>query len=856
MNERERQTLELLREALELERSDQAEFLATRCTDDPELYVRVSNMLARIAAEHPANSDFEYLDGDESVSFRGEGNRGGTHSADPLLNTMLGPFRVIERTGRGGMGVVYRGQREDADFSQEVAIKLIRRGFDFDDVNARFLRERRILARLSHPNLARFIDGGVAPDGRPWFALEFVKGESITQWCDSQKLDLRARVGLFVDVCAAVQYAHAQLVVHRDLKPGNVLVDAHGAVHLLDFGIALLLGGEDADGVTTTAGRPALTPEYAAPEQFIDGGIGAATDVYSLGVVLYELMSGVLPYEVDRRNLESARHIVCETLPRPLPVAIGIRRGAGDSTPNDLPTERLAARNTSLRSYRSCVRGDLGRIIEKALAKESSRRYSTVQAFSDDLVRWLNGTPVHASGNGRRYRAGKFAKRHWAILTVSAISVIALLATTALALRSAQNEYRQRQQAMAEVARSNAVRDYLAVMFRNATQRHESTALTASDVLTQGAQNIFEYFKDQPETGQTTALMLSELYAALGNPEGAAPLLEKLLIWPGIERNPEILASARYGMATAMHQRGDDERARTLLADAQAFWNIEPDRHLLKLSASRTLQAWLERQQGKPDLAIATMEKSIAEFHTLRGTPDPDAAYALVSLSITLAQVGRVEEALARARESVDEYRRLGEANSVEGLAALGNVAAISTMLGHDESALAVMREVSAKMVVFGASEGLAKADAQLGELLAKVGRFDEALPILRGALAMATQYEGNEGRLAEGVRQRLAQACLDANQNKEAEPLIDRILAHARSAHGEQHRDTGIAYRLRAQLRIAQLRSGEAIEDLDKAGEIFRAMGDNGKRQLAKTAALRARIDASGKPANDGLHR
>ena len=822
--------LHLLREVLDLDTDAERErLLVARCTDAPGLAAQVRAMLARIDA-----GELETIPRDED--------------ADVLVGTRLGPFRVGQRIGRGGMGVVYRGAREGSDFAQHVALKLIRRGFDFDDVQARFLRERRILARLSHPNLARFIDGGVAPDGRPWFALEYVDGESITRWCDARRLDVRARVKLFIDVCATVQYAHTQLVVHRDLKPANVLVDASGAVRLLDFGIALLLDDDTAaNGLTAPGSRPALTPEYAAPEQFVGEAVGVATDVYSLGVILYELSSGVLPYEINRTDPEIARRTVRETPPQPLPAAIA-RGGeaSASSARSDAMRGRLAARRTSLRAYRVDVRGDLARIVDKALAKEPARRYATVQAFADDLGRWLDGAPVHVSGNGRGYRIGKFVKRHRAILAVATLSALGLLVATALALRSAHNERLQREEAVAEVARSNAVREYLALMFRNATQRHESDALTADAVLKQGADEIFEYFRDQPETGQTTALMLSELYAALGNPEGSAPLLEKLLDWPGIESNPEVLASARSGMATVMHHRGRDEEARSLLGAAQAFWNTRPDRFLGKLSASRTLQARLERQQGRPDAAIATFEQAIREFRTLRGTPDAEAAYALVSLSITLAQVSRVEEALARASASVTEYTQLGQADSVEGLSALGNRAAIASMLGRDESALADMREVSAKLVVFGASEGLAKADTQLGELLAKLGHFDEALPILRGAMAMAVQYGGEDGRLAAGVRQRLAQACLDAKRIEEAEPLVDRVLEHARSAYGEESRDTGIAYRLRAQLRGAQSRFDEALVDLGKAEGIFRAMGSNGKRQLARIDELRMRIRGS----------
>lgn len=832
-----KQALGILRDALDVANGAERDaFVRERCGADTALLARVASLL-RGAGE----ADGEAADPPAA--------------ADPLLGAALGPFRVVERIGRGGMGVVYRGRREGTDFAQDVAIKLIRRGFDFDDVRARFLRERRILARLDHPNLARFIDGGVAGDGRPWFALEFVRGAAVTRWCDERRLGMHERVRLFLEVCAAVQYAHTQLVVHRDLKPANILVDAAGSVRLLDFGVAgLLRGDESTTRITATGVHPAMTPEYAAPEQFGGGDdVGVAADVYSLGVVFYELASGVLPFAADGRSRAAIERAVRETQPQSL--AQAITRPGDDSVPGetgaaDRGVARLAARSTGLRGYRRVVRGDLMRIVETALAKEKARRYATVQAFADDLQRWLAGVPVRVAGNGLAYRVGKFVRRHRLSVAVAAASAAGLLAATAIALQSARNERLLREEAVAEVARSSAVRDYLTLMFRNATQNRASGGLTADEVLKQGADDIFEHFRDQPETGQTTALMLSELYAALGDAEGAAPLLERLLQWPGIEGNPEILASARFGMATVEHHRGRDEQARTLLAAAQAYWNSRPQRFLARLAESRTLQARLERLQGNTDAAIATLEQSIRDLRALRGSPDGDIAYALVTLSITLAQVGRVEQALAQAEASVVEYAALGRADTVEGLTALGNRAAIASMLGRDQSALADMREVSAKLAVFGASEGLAKADTQLGELLARMGRHEEALPLLRGSLAMAIRFGGAEGRLAAGVRQRLAQACLDADRLEEAAPLVDGVLEQALKSSGEASRDAGIGYRQRAQLRAAQHRREDALADLRTAQGIFEAMGANGASQLRKVEQLRAHVEAA---ARDG---
>lgn len=410
------ESLRILRDALDAETGKRDEFLSLRCGADTALRDHVGALLRAIDADETVGQSAAPFAGGSAWDSR-------RLDADSLIDTKLGCFRIVERVGRGGMGVVYRALREGADFDQQVAIKLIRRGFDFDDIRVRFLRERRILARLSHPNLARFIDGGIASDGRPWFALEFVHGETITHWCDQRQLEIRARIRLFLHVGAAVQYAHTQLIVHRDLKPGNVLVDAAGTVRLLDFGIAKLVDGDDAALSPTTIGaaRTALTPEYAAPEQLRGDDVGIAADIYSLGVIAYELISGVLPRSIDRCDLGAARH-THDAPPQALTQAI--TRGDGAS-------RRLAARSTSVRNYRAHVRGDLSRIVGKALCDDPARRYATVQAFADDLVRWLEGRPVNVSGHPFGYRFGKFIARNRVAVALAALLAVCVVAATA-----------------------------------------------------------------------------------------------------------------------------------------------------------------------------------------------------------------------------------------------------------------------------------------------------------------------------------------------------------------------------------------------------------------------------------------
>ncbi|MEO7013046.1 MAG: serine/threonine-protein kinase [Dokdonella sp.] len=430
------EALRILRDALDTDPGERDSFLSMRCGADTQLRERVDALLRGIADDDVSSPDEDQ-------------HRSG--SEDSLVGCMLGPFRVVERIGRGGMGIVYRGEREGADFNQQVAIKLIRRGFDFDDIRARFLRERRILARLSHPNLARFIDGGLAADGRPWFALEFVDGKPITAWCDAARLDIDARVRLFLDVCAAVQHAHTQLIVHRDLKPANILVDQGGNVRLLDFGIAKLVAGDEPGAQTTIGARPVLTPEYAAPEQFGGELAGVATDIYALGAILYELVAGVLPIEIDRRDLAAAERMVREQPPSPLALAIAREPMDNASGDHALLERRLHDRNASLRTYRGTVRGDLSRILETALAKEPDRRYASVQEFASDLARWRAGAPVGVSGDRLGYRLRKFIGRNRMGVGVAAMAILLIVVLTSYHVITLNAQL-----ARTEVARSRA----------------------------------------------------------------------------------------------------------------------------------------------------------------------------------------------------------------------------------------------------------------------------------------------------------------------------------------------------------------------------------------------------------------
>ncbi len=823
--------LRIAREAMDLEPSTREDFITARCSGDTVLRARVGELLVKILeAERDAPS---------------------IEPGDSLSGTRLGPFVVHERIGRGGMGVVYRGEREGGDFRQEVAIKLIRRGFDFDDIHERFLRERRILARLNHPGLARLIDGGNAPDGRPWFALEFVRGESITAWCDRNRLDIAARLRLLLDVCAAVQYAHAQLVVHRDLKPGNVLVDEAGQVRLLDFGIARLLDSEEAGATLTRAGsRGVFTPEYAAPEQFTGESAGVATDVYALGVMAYMLVSGVLPQSINPNDLTEATRIVREQPPQPLVQAIlrGAPAAQGQTTDAaDMTALRLMQRGIGMKEYRKTVRGDLSRIIDKALAKEPERRYASVQAFSDDVSAWLRGAPVRVSGNAPGYRLRKFITRHKVSAGFAALAVVALVAGLSATFWQMQETRLQRDEALAEVRRSEGMRQYLMLIFRDAAASGDAE-VNVREVFRDGADRLFERFKNQPETGQDTALMLSDLFLQMADVQGAVPLLERLLEWPGIESNPTVLAHARYNLAQAELARGNVERAQVLLAQARDYWaSTGSVVHKALLNESRRTQSRLERAQGRVEDSLATLQAAIDERQLMLGEEDVETGGHYVSLAIGLMQAGRLDEAEAAASEGLRIHEQLGLSESDGGLAALNARANIALGTGRAEQSIADFRRVSnMTRALYGETPKLATAMNNLGISLMRTGQVAEAAPVIEEALRIARASDGERSRLAVALRAATAEAWAVTGRLDEAEPLVEEALDVARADFIADPVLLGTAYRVRAKLRLEQLRHDEARADLEQAARYFGAAGKAGEPYLRRLEALQGELEGA----------
>ena len=381
--ERWQQVKSVFEAAIALNQDDRARFLSENCREDTQLLSLVERL---IAADERAEA---FLENSPINSLR-------STDSQTWIGKRVGHYRVIEELGRGGMGAVYLARRED-EFEKVVALKIIRRGMDTDDMLRRFRNERQILAQLDHPNIARLLDGGTTDDGLPYFVMEHVDGIAIDDYCDKHQLSITGQLKLFRQVCAAVSYAHQHLAIHRDLKPSNILVTEDGTPKLLDFGIAKLL----APGVTTSdtvTGMQLMTPEYASPEQARgESSITTASDIYSLGVVLYELLTGESPYDFPSRRADEVARVICETEPqRP-------SRISGESQRKQKGHSAFGNRQ---------LRGDIDNILLMALRKDPARRYSSVEQFSEDIRRHLEGLPVLARPDTPWYRTSKFISRH------------------------------------------------------------------------------------------------------------------------------------------------------------------------------------------------------------------------------------------------------------------------------------------------------------------------------------------------------------------------------------------------------------------------------------------------------------
>ena len=724
----------------------------------------------------------------------------------------LGPWQLIRRIGSGGMGEVFEARRHDGTFEQRAAIKLLHVGAVAQ--YERFHAERRILARLEHPGISRLLDGGVADDGRPWMAMEFVAGAPITAHCAQSRATLAQRLLLFEQVCEAVAYAHRNLVVHRDLKPANIMVDVDGRARLLDFGIAKLLD-QDAAVLTQTA-SVLLTPAYSAPEQIAGGPITTAADVYALGLLLFELLAGCRPWPDTGSSLAHTLRIVLE---KPVPTLSTVAAANADAP---LPPRVL--------------RGDLDAVVAKALRTEPAQRYATVDALKLDVSRLLRGEPVAARDGAHLYRIGVFLRRHrWSLAALVALFISLAGGLGATAWQAHRAEI-QRDTARRDLAREEALRYQLTGMFRKVLAENGDHQLDAKAMLDASAQQLLSAYRERPALAGPLVITLADLYDALEDAQGGAALLEGYLAQAGADADPVSVADARQKLANLELLRGNVDRASTLLEQAQAFWSQTPNRYDEERLEGLGIRSRLQRSRGDLAGAITTQQKAIQQRIAMSGRVHRETAVLYNSLAITLTAANRLQEALAAYRETSAIYQALGLGNGLDAQIILGNTGTLELRTGDLRDAEPLLRGAfQRERALAGDSAAVAAAMGYYGKLLAITGRGTEAVARLQEATALGERYAGANSPLALQNRLFLGEAQLGVGNAGGARTTLEAGHSAALKQYGPSHLLTQRAALALARVELAQGHADAARAQLLQVVAALRQIGPQAEANLSE---------------------
>jgi serine/threonine-protein kinase len=694
-------------------------FVASECADDPALEARVLELLeANDAGTGLLDVPLTLIVGpllDDGM----EGDTAATPSAAQSgipAGTRVGPYRVVRLLGKGGMGAVYLADRDDGAFEQQVALKVVNAGIVTHELEQRFLRERQILARLEHPRIARLLHGGLTADGHPYLAMQLVEGRPITAWADETGLGVRGRLDLFLQVCDAVHYAHGRLVVHRDLKPSNIVVTAAGEVCLLDFGIARLLTADDDTTLATRTGYLLLTPEYAAPELLLGESVTTATDVYALGVVLHELLTGRRPQDADVRSL------------------VDLMRLAKTEPP---PASRVPGLDTARRRQ---LEGDLDAIVAKALRREPDRRYPSVEALADDVRAHLERRPVAARPDSRVYRIGRFVRRNTMAVAASAIAVLALVAGLAVSLRMTAV-------AREEAARSAAVGDFLFSLWEGADpDLNRGRVPDARDFVERGLARVDSLgVAAGPSIRVDMLTTLGWLYRKLGDYDQAVAVFRRAVdearsAFGTDERTGEALD----GLAQSLIEAGDPTAAESVARESIRIRSAAGSADTALSGSYSTLGSALSNQSDFE----GAREAHLAALDLDRRAAGPGSALVatdLNNLGVNALDRGDYEEAEARHREALAISRQsLGNDHASTAIS-LGNLAAVLRGIGSLEEAETLAREALAiRRTVLGPEHpDIAISLEQISLTVGARGRHIEADSLAVDALELRRRVLG-----------------------------------------------------------------------------------------------------------------
>ena len=659
------------------------------------------------------------------------------------------------------MGEVFLAERADAQFDQQVAIKVVHGGPLAGGMHSRFKIERQILAQLDHPNIARLMDGGSLPDGSAYLIMEYIDGVSIDVYCDEHRLDIAARLKLFQTVCAAVHYAHQNLIVHRDLKPSNILVTIDGTPKLLDFGIAKLLDERQAARHTVTvthADLRIMTPDHASPEQVRGTAITTSSDVYVLGVLLYKLLCGSSPFVLTSMRFSEIEKAICEKEPIPPSQAVHV---------DDSNESRAIAepRGISSARLRRTLQGDLDNIVAMAMRKEPERRYGSAQQLAGDIQRYLEGKPVIARRDTLSYRSAKFVRRHWLPVSVAAsvvFLVIAFATTTYFqSLRIAAERDRvaeQRELADRERVRAEEVSNFLVNLFKlTDPEENRGNQVTARELLDVAVKRLQGALVDQPATKAALLETVGAVYDSLGQYQDALPILnESLALQPPGDEKPRIEALIELGRAR--FGAGDLPGAEAPLQESLRLAQDKTGGNSLETAHALWALGRLRQRQGKSTDAKNLYVRSLDIFERKQGAPTDVSA-----VLDDLAQVYLWEQDWMLAQQTyqraLDIDRHLLGDDHPRVAMHLQNLAVVAQNLGELKKADELYREaIQRKEHIYGQrSPQTAAAKANYGSLLQREGRLDDAETQIRSALEIWLEHYGPDHYMVGYTRVNLA---------------------------------------------------------------------------------------------------
>ncbi|RMF65161.1 MAG: hypothetical protein D6746_00770 [Bacteroidetes bacterium] len=765
-----------------LERMPEARsaYLKEACADDPDLRREVEAML--FAHEESGSLHIE------------ERLLAGPSTSRPEPESMagkdVGPYHLKRLLGRGGMGEVYLAERADGQYEQHVALKLIRTGLHSAEILARFRMERQILAQLVHPNIAYLTDGGVTPEGRPYLVMPFVDGVPITLYCDTHRLPIDERLRLFRTVCTAVQFAHRNMVVHRDLKPSNILVTEEGVVKLLDFGIAKLLDAEAGEGPMTRADVRVMTPEYAAPEQIRGEAVTTATDVYALGVLLFELLTGHNPHRTPQRSDASGDREGRE----PRRLRPSVRLAHTDKTGPDSSLEAVsAARSTTPRRLRRRLHGDLDNIVMMALREEPERRYASADQFAEDIERYLSGRPVIARKDTAAYRLRKFIRRHRLGVGMAAAVIVLILGFTGAILMQARTVALQRDVARVERDKATRVAAFLQNVFSAADPAlSRGDALTARELLDQGAARIEAELADAPAVKADLMQTIGGAYQSLALYDEAERMLdEALALRQAMPATPPgDIAEGMVALGTLYLKRSRFREADSLIRAALAMHTHLSTPDPTALARAQARLADVRVASGHYAEAEQLYRTALATLEAHYGSDHPD----VLEVMNDLAGVRQAQDAFAEAEAIMHTVlerrrRRYGERH-VSVLASKRSLADLYREQDRFDEARSLYEEVLAdSRRIYGPNHPAeAAALADLGTLAMDLGAYDEAISHYEQAIQLAEATLGTHHLTPLGYRSNLASVYLYQGRYAEARDLLQETLARTLPLVGENH--------------------------------------------------------------------